>query len=123
MWETQVFEQVGEQGIERLIREFYEQIPSDPILGPMYPADELEAAEARLRDFVVFRLGGSQRYVEQRGHPRLRQRHMPFQVNKEARDRWVELMDNAFARSEFPEEFALPLRDFFNEVATMLINR
>ena len=123
MWEAKVLEGIGEAGVERLIREFYQQIPDDPRLGPMYPADELEAAEGRLRDFVIFRLGGSQRYVEQRGHPRLRQRHMPFPVDQDARDRWVQLMDNAFERSEIADEYAQPLRDFFAEVATFLIQR
>lgn len=123
MWEPGVLEGVRESGIEQLVREFYAQIPSDPILGPMYPADELEAAEERLRDFVIFRLGGSERYLEKRGHPRLRQRHMPFQINQEARDRWVQLMENAFSRTEFPDEMTTPLREFFAEVATFLINR
>ena len=40
----------------------------DAILGAMYPADDLAGAEQRLRDFLVGRFGGPQRYVEQRGH-------------------------------------------------------
>ena len=123
LWEREVLDGVGEEGIERLIREFYAQVPDDSILGPMYPADEMEEAEVRLRDFIIGRLGGPQRYIEQRGHPRLRQRHMPFEIDEAARDRWVELMENAFARSDFPEELGAPLRQFFGEVATFLINR
>ena len=69
---------VGEKGFERLVAAFYRQVPSDPILGPMYPADDLDGAEQRLRDFLVGRFGGPPRYIEQRGHPRLRMRHMPF---------------------------------------------
>lgn len=123
MWESEVLDGVGEEGIRRLIQEFYAQIPEDPILSPMYPAHELEAAEERLRDFVIFRLGGSPRYVEQRGHPRLRQRHMPFSVDQAARDRWVQLMDTAITRSNLSDGLAVPLREFFAEVATFLINR
>lgn len=123
MWESEVLAGVGEEGIERLIREFYSQISDDPILGPMYPKHDLEGAEERLREFVIFRLGGSQRYIEKRGHPRLRQRHVSFALDQAARDRWVELMEEAFRRSELPEEHVTPLRQFFAEVATFLMNR
>lgn len=123
MWEKEVLEKIGEEGIASLIGQFYAQIPDDPILGPMYPADDLEGAETRLTDFVIFRLGGSQAYVDRRGHPRLRQRHMPFQIDQGARDRWVSLMDNAFERCELPEEARAPLKAFFAEVAAFLMNR
>ena len=123
MWESEVLAKLGEDGIQRLIREFYSQIPEDPLLGPMYPEDDLDAAEERLRDFVIFRLGGSPRYIQERGHPRLRQRHVPFPVDQAARDRWVQLMDKAFVQSEVPEDLATPLREFFADVATFLINR
>ena len=47
----------------------------------MYPADDLAGAEQRLRDFLIGRFGGPPRYIEQRGHPRLRMRHMPFAID------------------------------------------
>ena len=83
----------GEDGFARLVRAFYAQVPADDVLGPMYPRDDLEGAEQRLRDFLVGRFGGPPRYIEQRGHPRLRMRHMPFTVDERARDRWVLLME------------------------------
>src|SRR5215218_1401072 len=61
----------------------------------MYPPEELTDAEARLRDFLVGRFGGPSRYIERRGHPRLRMRHMPFAVDGSARDRWMLLMGRA----------------------------
>ncbi|MGE3175904.1 MAG: globin, partial [Vicinamibacterales bacterium] len=99
------------------------QIPTDDILGPMYPPDDLAGAEARLRDFLVGRFGGPLRYIEQRGHPRLRMRHMPFAVTGAARDRWVRLMTKALDESALPPEADRALRAFFADVATMLINR
>src|SRR5438552_3103045 len=79
--ELDVYAVVGEEGFTRLIAAFYRQVPADPILGPMYPPGDLAGAEQRLRDFLIGRFGGPQRYTEQRGHPRLRARHMPFAVN------------------------------------------
>ena len=75
MTEEELFDTIGEDGFVRLIRAFYAQVPDDPILGPMYPKEDLAGAEERLRDFLIGRFGGPQRYVERRGHPRLRMRH------------------------------------------------
>ena len=118
-----VYAAVGEEGFERLVATFYRQVPADDILGPMYPAADLAGAEQRLRDFLVGRFGGPPRYVEQRGHPRLRVRHMPFAINAAARDRWVQLMTHALDEVRFPPAADAILREFFGAVATMMINR
>lgn len=130
--EEGVFARIGEEGFERLVAAFYRQIPGDDILGPMYRAAEdgtsgtdaerLAAAEARLRDFLVFRFGGPARYVERRGHPALRMRHFTFMVNQDARDRWVQLMNNAIDEAALPEDVSAVLREFLGNVATFLIN-
>ena len=121
--EDQVFAQIGEDGFRRLVAAFYRQIPSDDILGPMYPKADLEGAESRLRDFLIFRFGGPPTYIERRGHPRLGMRHMPFPIVHAASRRWVQLMDNAFAEAALPAESEETLRAFFEHVATFLINR
>jgi hemoglobin len=118
-----IYALVGEEGFHRLVAAFYRQVPADDILGPMYPADDLAGAEQRLRDFLVGRFGGPQRYIEQRGHPRLRMRHAPFAVNAAARGRWLELMTRALDEARFPPEADATLRQFFDAVATMMVNR
>lgn len=121
--ETEVYAVVGEHGFERLIAAFYRQVPADDILGPMYPPADLAGAEQRLRDFLIGRFGGPMRYIEQRGHPRLRMRHMPFAINQAARDRWLQLMRNALDEAALPAEADAVLREFFEGVSTMLVNR
>lgn len=123
MTEDQIFETIGEEGFTRLIRAFYAQVPDDSILGPMYPKDDLAGAEQRLRDFVIGRFGGPPRYIEQRGHPRLRMRHMPFAIDTAARNRWVSLMDRALDEVRFPDDVDALLREFFHGVATFMINK
>jgi hemoglobin len=132
MTEDGVFARIGEEGFTRLVAAFYRQIPGDDILGPMYRMSEADlggteeermaAAEARLRDFLIFRFGGPQRYIEQRGHPALRMRHFKFQVDKAARDRWVELMNRALDEAALEPEVTGVLREFLGNVATFLIN-
>ncbi len=114
---------IGEEGFTRLIRAFYGQVPEDEILGPMYPAEDLAGAEQRLRDFLIMRFGGPPRYLEERGHPRLRMRHMPFPIDQKARDRWMVLMERALQETNLPGDVAAVLRDFFDGTATFMINR
>jgi len=118
-----IYEQIGEEGFARLTAAFYRQVAEDDVVGPMYPKHELAAAEERLRDFLIVRFGGPARYLERRGHPRLRMRHAPFAIGGAARDRWVQMMERALSEAELPAEAAEVLRAFFASTATFLINR
>ena len=120
--EAKLYDLIGEEGFARLVHAFYAQVPADDILGAMYPAHDLAGAEERLRDFLVGRFGGPDRYIQQRGHPRLRQRHAPYVVNQQARDRWVALMNRALDNAALPGDATRILRSFFDEAATFMIN-
>ena len=89
----------------------------------MYPTEDLAGAEERLRDFLIGRFGGPQRYIEQRGHPRLRMRHAPFAIDAAARNRWVMLMDRALEEAKLPDDVTSLLREFFHGVATFMMNK
>jgi hemoglobin len=121
--EQEIYSAIGHQGFERLIAAFYRQVPGDDVLGPLYPAHDLQGAEQRLRDFLIFRFGGPPVYLEQRGHPRLRMRHAPFSIGQNERDRWVQLMNRALDEAMLPEEARRALRTFFASTATFLMNR
>jgi len=118
-----VYQLIGEEGFERLTGAFYRRVETDDILRPMYPDAEFAEARLRLREFLVYRFGGPQRYIDARGHPRLRARHAPFPVDVAARDRWVTLMDAALDEVKLPAEAERILREFFHNTATFLINR
>jgi len=120
--ESSVYSIIGSDGFTRLVGAFYRQVPNDDVLGPMYPERDREEAEERLRDFLIYRFGGPSRYIELRGHPRLRARHLPFQINQAARDRWLHLMNNAFAETTLPEAAERQLRLFFEQMSTFMIN-
>ena len=123
MQEVEVYSVIGAEGFTRLVAAFYQQVPQDDLLGPMYPATDLPGAEQRLRDFLIGRFGGPQTYIEQRGHPRLRARHSPFSIDQTARDRWMRLMDNALGEAALPGEAEKVLRKFFQEMSTFMINQ
>ena len=121
--EQDIYARIGEDGFARLVAAFYRQVPGDTILGPMYPAADMPGADERLRDFLIGRFGGPTRYIERRGHPRLRMRHMPFTIDAAARDRWVTLMNRALDEAGLPAEVTQALRGFFDSTATFLRNR
>ena len=123
--ELPVHQRIGSAGIAALVAGFYRRVPTDPVLGPLYPPHDLAGAEQRLRDFLVYRLGGPPKYIQERGHPRLRMRHAPFAVDQRARDRWMELMGASLdeqAAAGMPEDVAAYLREFLAGIATFLIN-
>ena len=121
--EETLYSIIGEDGFTRLVAAFYRRIPTDDVLGPLYPRDDLSGAELRLRDFLIGRFGGPQRYIETRGHPRLRMRHAHFPINQGARQRWLELMNAALLETALPPAVEAELRSFFESAAAMLINR
>ena len=123
MQEVDIFARTGEEGIARVVAAFYRRVPDDDVLGPMYPPHDLAGAEARLRDFLIYRFGGPMRYIEERGHPRLRARHAPFGIDRRARDRWMQLMGEALDESALPTEVQDTMRQFLDGIATFLINR
>jgi len=123
MQELEVYSAIGAEGFGRLVAAFYQQVPEDEILGPMYTMRDIQCSEQRLRDFLIGRFGGPQTYIEQRGHPRLRARHSPFSIDQTARDRWMRLMDNALGEAALPVEAERVLRIFFNEMSTFMINQ
>ena len=94
----------GEETFHRLVGRFYAGVREDPILRPLYPEDELDAAEVRLRMFLVQYWGGPRTYSEQRGHPRLRMRHAPFAIGTAERDAWIRNMREAVDSLELPPE-------------------
>jgi hemoglobin len=122
MTEEQIYQVIGEDGFARLVRAFYAQVPHDDVLGRLYPPNDLDGAELRLREFLIGRFGGPPRYIEARGHPRLRMRHSPFVIDEAARNRWVQLMDRALDEATFSDEVTTLLREFFHGTATFLRN-
>ena len=85
-----LYDRVGEEFFTRLVDAFYDGVAGDPLLAPMYPDyPDLGPARERLRLFLTQYWGGPHTYTEQRGHPRLRMRHMPFTVGDRERDRWL----------------------------------
>ena len=112
----------GRPTFEKLVRAFYEGIKGDPVLLPMYPESDLEGAIQRLTGFLEQYWGGPGTYSQERGHPRLRQRHMPFKVNPDARDRWLLHMRAAVDSLELSPLHDATLWAYLERAAHAMVN-
>ena len=120
---TTFYEAVGgEDTFRRLVHRFYQGVAEDPVLMAVYPADDLEGAEERLRMFLMQYWGGPRTYSERRGHPRLRMRHVPFRIGPRERDAWLARMRAAIDELELPEQAETLLWDYLVMAAQSLVN-
>jgi len=105
-----------------LVDAFYEGIVTDPVLSPLYPIDDLDGARHRLTLFLAQYWGGPTSYMDERGHPKLRMRHMPFRVGPAERDHWLLHMAAAVERVTGPGPVRDALMGYFVPAAEHLRN-
>ena len=108
---------------ERLVDAFYAGVAGDDVLLPLYPeAPDLSGARHRLTLFLAQYWGGPTTYNDERGHPRLRMRHMPFTIGPAQRDRWLTHMRAAVAECAPTPEVAERLITYFEPAAEQMRN-
>ena len=112
----------GEETFRRIVHRFYEEVAADEILRPLYPEEDLGPAEERLRLFLIQYWGGPHTYSDNRGHPRLRMRHAPFQVGPLQRDAWLRCMRIAVDEAGLDAEHRAQLWDYLEMAANSLVN-
>ncbi|MFF4777397.1 globin [Microtetraspora fusca] len=120
---TTFYEAVGgEETFRRLVHRFYEGVAADPLLRPMYPEEDLAGAEDRLRMFLIQYWGGPNTYSQERGHPRLRMRHVPFTIGEAERDAWLKHMGDAVRSLELAPEHEEQLLRYLVYAAQSMLN-
>ena len=118
-----LYERVGgHQFFVELVERFYQSVEADLSLRRLYPED-LEPGKTHLAAFLAQYWGGPLRYSLERGHPRLRQRHMQFPIGQKERDAWVTHMVSALDSMEILVDEATLMEDYFKSTATFMINR
>ena len=125
MSDPTVYERLGgEDGVRRLVQRFYalmEALPEARSVRNMHPA-QLARSEDSLFKFLSGWFGGPPLYMQERGHPRLRMRHMPFRIGAEERDAWMRCMRLALQEQVPDEALRRGIEHAFAEMATHLIN-
>ena len=120
---TSFYDEVGgAETFQTIVSTFYQLVREDEILRPLYPDDDLDGAEERLRMFLEQYWGGPRTYSDLRGHPRLRMRHAPFKVNPDARDRWLLHMRAAVDSLDLAPLHQAQLWDYLERAAYSMLN-
>ena len=120
---TTFYEEIGgHETFRKLVHEFYVGVAGDQPLRALYPEEDLGPAEERLRMFLEQYWGGPTTYSEQRGHPRLRMRHVPYAVTPAQRDRWLLHMMTAVDTLDLDATHDGMLRDYLTRAAYSLVN-
>lgn len=117
-----VYEAIGEDKIKELTHYFYEGVALNEALRSIYPED-MEAAEERLFLFLLQVFGGPATYSEERGHPRLRMRHLQWAIDKKMRNHWLNNMLNALDRLDIDQNIKELMMSYFVKVANHMINQ
>lgn len=112
----------GDAAFEALVEHFYTYIEHDPVLRSMFP-DDLEPGKRHQFLFLTQYFGGPTRYVDERGHPRLKMRHMPYDIDTEAQIHWLQHMLQAIDDAGIPEPARSLMREYFQKSSRFLINR
>jgi hemoglobin len=105
-----------------LVERFYQGVASDALLRPLYPED-LEPPKRHLALFLAQYWGGPHTYSAERGHPRLRMRHLRFRIGQAEREAWLRHMGAAVMASQASPADAEALLDYFQTAATSLLNQ
>ena len=115
----------GEQFFVQLVDRFYVGVAADPLLRPLYPEDMTEARR-HLALFLMQYWGGPATYNEERGHPRLRMRHVPFVIGPGERDAWLlhmqEAVQHMAASTDLSAADIEELLAYFDMAAHSLVN-
>lgn len=115
----------SETGVRALVDRFYDLMDSAPEAKDVRAlhAASLKQSREKLFLFLCGWSGGPPLYVEKYGHPRLRQRHMPFVIGERERDQWLWCMDRALDVGNFSPRVVEHLKKRFYEVADFMRNQ
>jgi len=115
----------GAEKVRALVQRFYQimdELPESYGIRKLHPED-LQGSEDKLFKFLSGWMGGPQLFIEQYGHPMLRQRHLPFPIGSSERDQWLMCMEQALQDVVEDDTLRTDLNASFTKVADHMRNR
>lgn len=121
---SEIFLKMGEENIFLMLKDFYLTLEKSKIRH-LFPAD-MDEASKKSGAFFVFLLGGPPLYQERYGSPMMRQRHMAFTIDEEARQVWLECFQETLINCEnkyqFPLEYLEEFTYFLKRFSLWMVN-
>lgn len=117
-----LYDRIGPDALSALVTRFYSYVAQEPLLTPIFPADLTVTAEKQLAFLTGF-LGGPPLYHERYGHPRLRARHLPFEITPARAWAWLACMNAALRGTpQIRTDDARELYAALSRVAVHMVN-
>ncbi len=114
----------GDAAVRKLVDRFYDLMDENAdaqAIRKMHP-DDLTESRNKLYEFLSGFLGGPPLYHQNRGHPKLRMRHLPFQIDEQARDAWLKCMNQSLSELTDDKLLLMQLKSSFYKTAHHMIN-
>jgi hemoglobin len=115
----------GEMAVRRLVDRFYDLMDIEPAyagIRQLHPST-LDGSRDKLFWFLCGWLGGPNHYTDRFGHPRLRARHLPYDIGIAERDQWMACMQQAMHEQGLDEGLQQRLVAAFFNTADWMRNR
>ena len=120
-----IYKSMGEANIFRMMADFYKELEKSEV-RPLFPAD-MEEASKKSAAFFVTVLGGPPLYMQKYGPPRMRARHIPFEIDERARQVWLacfdKVLEDADVKYQFPMEHMEGFKDFLKSFSAWMVNK
>lgn len=119
-----IYARMGEANIFKMLEDFYIELGKSEIKH-LFPSDMKEASK-KSGAFFVFLLGGPPLYQERHGSPMMRQRHMAFTIDENARQVWLDCfrktLIDAEKKYQFPPEYMEEFVGFLERFSLWMVN-
>ncbi len=115
----------GAAGVDRLVESFYAHMDALPVATGIrgLHANDLSATKEVLKRYLGEWMGGPKLYSQERGHPRLRMRHMRFKIGEAERDAWLACMRGALNETVADTALRAELFGAFAKLADWMRNQ
>jgi hemoglobin len=122
---SEIYGLMGEANIFRMLADFYKELEKSE-LRHLFPRD-MEKASQKSAAFFVTVLGGPPLYFERYGPPRMRARHIPFEIDEPARQVWLRcferVLEDADVKYQFPVQHLAGFRDWLKSFSAWMVNK
>jgi len=121
----EIYKIMGEANIFRMMSDFYKELQKSAIRR-LFPANMEEASQKSAASFVTI-LGGPPLYIQRYGPPRMRARHLPFEIDEEARQVWLacfeKILEDSDVKYGFPQQHLQGFRNFLKSFSAWMVNK
>src|SRR5215510_5842366 len=121
----EIYRLMGEANIFLMMSDFYKELERSEIRR-LFPPNMEEASKKSALFFITL-LGGPPLYLEKYGSPRMRARHLPFEIDESARQVWLHcferILEAAEAKYQFPPQHLKGFKDFLHSFSAWMVNK